>query len=55
MKVGDLVEAYGKAIGIIVQVSGSFYAHGIDYYLVYYPDGSYDWECEPWIEPLEKK
>ena len=54
MKVGDLVEAYGKNIGIVIQVSGSA-PDGVVYYLVYYPDGSYDWEEPPWIEPVKTK
>ena len=53
MKIGDLVEAYGKGIGVIVQVSGSA-PDGVCFYLVYYPDGSCDWEDEPWIEVLNE-
>ena len=53
MQIGDLVEAYGKGIGVIVQVSGSA-PDGVCFYLVYYPDGSCDWEDEPWIEVLNE-
>ena len=54
MQVGDLVEAYGKGIGVIVQVSGSTEQGDVCFYLVYYADGSCDWEDEPWVEVINE-